>query len=131
MHALAGTWIANVDRSQRDPDHQFLRATMRFDVVGNTVSLTYGGVNASGRHEHGGQTLIADGKEHSMPEAPDMVAVSTLEPRALLTIGKKAGVEMGRAAYEVSEDGQTMTAAVSGLDASGKAFEQVIVFDRD
>jgi hypothetical protein len=30
----------------------------------------------------------------------------------------------------VSPDGQTMTATVSGIDAAGKTFDQVIVFDR-
>jgi hypothetical protein len=59
------------------------------------------------------------------------VGMSTLEPRALQSIGKKDGVVIGRAIYEVSEDGRMLTATVSGVDASGKAFDQVIVFDRE
>ena len=31
MHALTGMWIANIAHSRRDPNHQFHRATMRFD----------------------------------------------------------------------------------------------------
>jgi hypothetical protein len=31
----------------------------------------------------------------------------------------------------LSEDGRTMTATVSGIDANGKAFERMIVFDRE
>ena len=38
---------------------------------------------------------------------------------------------IGRATYEVSEDGQMLTATVSGVDASGNVFDQVIVFDRE
>src|SRR5215216_3170783 len=30
MHALTGSWIANIDRSHRDPNHLFHRATIRF-----------------------------------------------------------------------------------------------------
>jgi hypothetical protein len=45
-------------------------------------------------------------------------------------MGKKDGTILGRGTYEVSEDGQTMTATVSGIDAAGKPFDQVIVFDR-
>jgi hypothetical protein len=131
MHALSGTWIANLDRSRRDPNHQFHRATVRFDVDGSTVSLAYGGVNASGRQEHGAQTLRADGQEHLLPEAPGVVAVSTLDARTLRTVAKKDDKEVGRAAYDVSEDGRTMTATVSGLDAAGQLFDQIIVFDRD
>ncbi len=73
----------------------------------------------------------ADGQEHAVPEAPGVVAISTLEPRAFHSIGKKDGVMIGRATYEVSEDGRMLTAIVSGVDASGKVFDQVIVFDRE
>jgi hypothetical protein len=33
MHALTGTWIANLEQSRRDPNHQFHRATMRFEEL--------------------------------------------------------------------------------------------------
>jgi len=42
----------------------------------------------------------------------------------------KDGAAIGRSSYEVSDDGRTLTATMSGIDASGKAFDQVIVFDR-
>jgi hypothetical protein len=131
MHMLIGTWIANLEQSRRDRNHQFSRATIRFEVDGHAVSLAYGGINASGRHEQGGQTLIADGHEHPLPEAPGVVVVSTLGPRALHTAATRDGAVVGQAAYEVSEDGSTMTATVSGVDAKGISFEQVIVFDRE
>lgn len=131
MHALVGTWIANLEQSQRDPNHQFQRATMRFDVAGETVSLVYGGINASGRQEHGRQVLHADGQEHAVQEAPGIVAVTALEPGLLRTTATKDGVVVGRAAYKASDDGRTMTATVSGVDAAGRAFDQVIVFDRE
>ena len=131
MHALTGTWIANLDQSRRDPSHQFHRATMRFEVTGDRVSLAYGGINASGRYEQGGQTIHADEQEHSVPEAPGVVAISTLGARALQSVGKKDGTVVDLATYQVSEDGRTMTATVSGIDVSGKSFDQVIVFDRE
>jgi hypothetical protein len=104
---------------------------MRFEVVGDRVSLVYGGVNASGRHEQGGQSFHADGQEHAVPEAPGVVVVSMLAPRAFHSTGKMDGVVIGRATYEVSEDSRMLTATVSGVDASGKVFDQVIVFDRE
>jgi hypothetical protein len=131
MHALTGAWIANVERSRRDPNHQFQQATIRFDITGSAVSLTYGGVNASGRQEHGGQTLEADGQEHALAEAPGVFAITILEPRVLRTVAIRNDTVLGRATYEVSEDGRTLTAAVSGLDAAGKSFDQVIIFDRE
>jgi hypothetical protein len=131
QHPLTGTWIANIDQSQRDPNHQFHRATMRFELVGDRVSLFYGGINASGRQEEGARSFHVDDQEHAVPEAPGVVAINTLEPCALHSIGKKDGMVIGRATYQVSEDGQILTATVSGIDASGKVFDQVIVFDRE
>jgi hypothetical protein len=129
MHALTGTWIANVEESRRDPNHQFSRATMRFEVAGDVVTLAYGGINASGRHEQGVQTLHADGHPHAVVDASGVATISTLAARGLQTVGLANGAEVGRARYEVSEDGRTMTATVSGIDGNGKAFDQVIVFD--
>ena len=131
MHPLTGSWIADVAHSRRDPNHQFSRATMRFEIAGDRVSLSYGGVNASGRQEQGAHTFQADGHERPVPEAPGVVASCALTPRALQTVGRKDGAVVGRAVYEVAGDGRSMTATVSGLDASGKSFDQVIVFDRE
>ena len=130
MHPLTGTWIANVAQSQRHANHQFQNATMRFDVSGDSVSLTYEGVNASGRHEGSTQRLDADGQERPVPEAAGVMTISTLTPRGLESIGKKDGALIGRSTYEVSDDGQTLTATVSGIDGGGRPFDQVIVFDR-
>lgn len=131
MHALTGLWIADVEKSRRDPNHQFSSATMRFEVADDRVTLTYGGINASGRHEQDGQTIHADGQPHAVPEASGMATISRLDARALETMALANGAEVGRATYEVSEDGRTMTATVSSIDANGRTFDQVIVFGRE
>ena len=130
MHPLHGTWVANLSKSTRHANHQSQNATMRFDVGTDTVVLSYEGVNASGKHESSTQTIHADGQERPVPGAPGIVAISTLEPRRLESSARKDGVALGRGTYEVDEEGSTLTATVSGVDASGKPFDQVIVFDR-
>jgi hypothetical protein len=130
MHPLHGTWIANLSKSTRHANHQFQNATMRFDVGTDTVVLSYEGVNASGKDESSTQTIHTDGQEHPVPGAPGIVVISTLEPRRLESSARKDGVALGRGTYEVDEEGRTLTATVSGVDASGKPFDQVIVFDR-
>jgi hypothetical protein len=130
MHPLHGTWIANLSKSTRHANHQFQNATMRFDVGTDTVVLSYEGVNASGKYESSTQTIHADGQERPVPGAPGIVAISTLEPRRLESSARKDAVALGRGTYEVDEEGRTLTATVSGVDASGKPFDQVIVFDR-
>jgi hypothetical protein len=131
MHPLSGTWVADPSKSQRHANHQFQSATMRFEISGSTVSLSYSGVNASGQREESAQMLCADGLEHGVEQAPGIVVINTLDERALHCIAHKDAAEVGRGTYEVSEDDQTMTAIVSGVDASGRPFDQVIVFDRD
>jgi hypothetical protein len=129
---FSGTWVANIAKSKRHPNHLFKSAKMRFEVSAEVVSLTYTGVNMSGVEESGTSKLYPDGKEHAIAEAPGFVAVSRwLGPRILETVGKKDGKVVGRSTYEISEDGKTLTANMTGIDASGSTFEQVILFERE
>lgn len=133
MNPLTGVWIANIARSQRHANHQFRSATLRFDISDGAISLTQAGANNSGKHESSTLTLQPDGEEHAAsPQAPGVVVVTRwIGANVLETIGKKGDDVLGRATYEVSPDGRTLTARVAGTDASGAAFEQVIVFDRE
>src|SRR3954454_8514742 len=130
MHPLAGSWIANVARSQRHANHQFASASMQFEITPVQVKLSYEGVNASGKREHSAQVIHADGLEHAHPQAPGITIVSTLGPRGLQSTARKGDAVIGGGSYDVSEDGAVMTATVRGVDANGQAFDQVIVFDR-
>ena len=130
MHPLIGSWIANIEKSSRHEDHRFANAMMHFTVAHDEVRLSYEGVNASGRLERSEQVLRADGLPHDQPLAPGLVVTTSLGPRGFQSSATKDGALMGHGSYDVSEDGNTMTASVTGIDGSGKAFEQVIVFDR-
>ena len=130
-HPFDGTWIANIGKSQRHPNHQFHSATLRFEVSGNTVTLIHGGINASGKEEAGRTVLEADGREHELPQAPGVVVVTRwIGPRVLESEGRINGRSTGKGTYAVSDDGATLTATVAGIDRSGAPFEQVIVIDR-
>jgi hypothetical protein len=130
MHPLIGSWIANIEKSSRHENHRFANATVQFAVAHDEVRLIYEGVNASGKLERGEQVLRADGLPHDHPLAPGIVVTSSLGPRGFQSSATKDGAMMGHGSYDVSEDCNTMTATVTGIDGSGKAFEQVIVFDR-
>ena len=132
QNPFVGLWKATLSKSKRDPNHQFEEATLQFAVAGDTVTLTHGGINASGHRESGVTTLQADGKEHPLPAAPGVVLVTRwVGSHVLDTVSRKDGQAAGHGVYEVSTDGHTLTATVSGTDASGTEFEQVIVFDRE
>jgi hypothetical protein len=132
MNPFLGTWIANIEKSRRHVDHQFQSATLTFEISGDVVSLTHAGVNMAGKSESGTTVLNADGQEHPVsPQAPGVVAVTKwIGTHVLTTQATKEGRLVGSATYAVSDDGKTLTATVAGIDAAGKLFDQVIVFDR-
>lgn len=132
MNPLQGTWKANIEKSKRHQNHQFHSAELTFDVAGERVTLTQSGVNMSGKRESSTLEFHTDGVDREVsPQAPGVVVAATwLTPRTLETVGRKDDKVLGRGSYEVSEDGATLTATVSGVDGSGAEFSQVIVFDR-
>lgn len=132
MNPFTGSWTANLDKSQRHANHQFASATMTFDVTDESVSMAYGGVNAAGKVESSALVFYPDGLEHPVsPQAPGVMMVCNWEgTHRLNTEARKGDAVLGRGSYEVSSDGRILTATMSGVDASGAAFEQVIVFDR-
>src|SRR5262245_30675203 len=132
MNSFLGTWIANIEKSRRHVNHQFQSATLTFEVSGGVVSLIHAGVNMAGKTESGTTVLNPDGREHPVsPQAPGVVALTKwVGTHLLATEARKDGQVVGSATYAVSDDGKTLTATVAGIDAAGKSFDQVIVFDR-
>ncbi len=130
--AFVGEWTANLSKSQRDANHQFAGATMRFEGEGDALHVIVSGINASGNEESSTTTYYPDGREYPVAQAPDTVSVAEwVGPRTLDTKAKTGGALVGHGIYEVSDDGQTLTATIWGTDARGRAFEQIIVFDRE
>lgn len=131
-HPLAATWNANLSKSKRHPNHLFKNATLRFTISDDVVTLSYSGVNMSGVEEKGTTTFHPDGKEHPLEGLPGAVEVSRwVGARILETVASKDGKVLGQSTFEVSSDGNTLTANLKGTDASGARFEQVIVCDRE
>ena len=131
MDPFTGGWTANLSKSRRHTNHQFASATMNFEVTGDVVSLAYAGINAAGKQESNRIVLHADGLEHPLSEAPGVVVLSQwVGTHRIETRASKGENVLGHGSYEVSSDGSALTATVSGTDAGGASFEQVIVFDR-
>ncbi len=132
MNPFTGTWVANLSKSQRHPNHHFQSAKLHFEVSDDSLSLMHEGVNMAGQHESGTTVFYPDGKEHEVPQAPGVIVVTEwVGTHVIDTQALKNGQLVGHGTYEVSADGATLTATVSGTDASGEAFQQTIVFDRE
>jgi len=132
MPLITGRWTANLAASRRHANHQFLSAALDIEASDDRVTIVHSGVNMSGRHEEGTSTLQTDGVERpASPQTPGVAVVNSWPtPRLLESVARKDGVVVGRGTYEMSEDGRSLVAVVSGTDAAGSAFEQRIVFDR-
>jgi hypothetical protein len=131
-HLFEGIWNANLSKSQRHENHQFKSARLKFEISDDLVLLTFTGINMAGKEESGTRRIHTDGKEHPVTESPGVVEISKWATSHVLEItAKKDGSVIGESKYEVSKDGKLLTATVKGIDAKGRSFEQIIVFDRE
>ena len=117
---FVGRWTADLSKSMRHPDHPFVRATLEFDVLGDTVTIVDVVIDTAGREERGSNTLQADGQEHP-GEYGYMVRATWLGSHQLEVVVKKNGAVEGRVHYQVSPDADTLTLSTDRL---------VGVFDR-
>ena len=129
---FTGIWIADLEKSQRDANHQFSGLTIKFEFVDDTVLLTYSGINKAGHAEGATRKLHPDGKERPIPEAPAYTQIDRWRASKVLeSVSMKGGQVAGHSTYEISSDKKTLTARVKGIDASGRPFEQIIVLNRE
>jgi hypothetical protein len=78
LQLIAGTWKANLSKSQRDPNHQFQSLTVHVEVSDEAVLLSFTGVNLAGeqvaitrkRSQYSGRDA-----EHPMHMAREMALV--------------------------------------------------------
>lgn len=128
---LAGTWTLNVARSRfagPPPKSQ----TTRLDAVTGGVREVVDRVNADGSTTHWDVTVMFDGRDTPINGDPsrDTVAFTRVDDRTADVVNKKGGLVVSRMRIVVAPDGRTRTNTVTALDASGRAIESTMVFDR-
>ena len=133
---FVGVWTADVSRSKRHPANEFQRATLRFAVDGDTVTITDVVVNAAGQEERGTNTILVDGVERRSGRGDRYALVALWHgPRIIETIAREDGVIVGRGTYEVSADGRTLTLSSGNASANADGwqsdFDQKIVLHRE
>lgn len=117
---FAGTWRADVSRSNRHPENLFQQATLEFSVAGDTVTIVHDAIDGSGRPDRGTNTLSCDGVERSNEHGYRMTARWDGAHRIEI-MSTFAGLDQRLAAYEVSADAGTLLIT---------ALQQRLVFDR-
>ena len=121
---FTGSWSADLSRSRLDPKLGITGADITFGVTGNVITLASSVTLASGKPITERDTLRADGTETPAVTPGAVHVANWVGSHVLALITRKGNQNLALITYEVSADGQTLTARTSGL------VEQVIVFKR-
>ena len=122
---FVGSWSADLSQSRLDPKLPLKGADITISVTGNVITLASSVVMPSGETIQERETLRADGTETAGTLTTGVVHVANwVGSNVLALVTKKGNQNIALIIYEVSTDGQTLTARTSGL------IEQVVIFKR-
>jgi hypothetical protein len=122
---LAGSWSADMSRSRLDPKMPFKEIDLTIGVTGNAVTVASSLIMPSGAKVQERETFHADGTETAATQYKGAAHVANwLGPQVFALITKKGGEIVAVITYQVSSDGQTLTARTAG------PIEQTVVFTR-
>ena len=122
---FAGRWSADLSQSRLDPKMPLKGADIPISVTGNVITIASSLVMPSAQTIQERETLGADGTETAATLTAGVVHVANwVGSHVLALITRKGNQNIALITYEVSTDGQTLTARTSG------GIEQVVVFKR-
>ena len=122
---LAGSWSADLSRSRLDPKMPFKEIDITLGVTGNAVTVASSLVMPNGAKLQERETFRADGTETAATQYQGVTHVANwIGPQVFALITKKGSEIVALITYQVSSDGQTLTARTSG------PIDQTIVFKR-
>ena len=122
---FVGSWSADLSQSRLDSKMPIKGADVTISVTGNVITLASSVVMPSGETIQERETLRADGTETAGTLTTGVVHVANwVGSHVLALITKKGNENIALITYQVSTDGQTLTARTSGL------IEQVVIFKR-
>jgi hypothetical protein len=122
---FVGTWSADLSQSRLDPKMRLKGAEITIGVTGNVITLASSVLLPSGETIQERETFRADGTETAATLRPGVVHVANwVGSHVLAIISNKGAQNLALITYQVSTDGQTLTARTSGL------VDQVVVFKR-
>ena len=127
-----GTWKLNAEKSKYSPGPAPKSATAKFEVAGDSITLTTDGVSADGKTAHGSYTSKFDGKDVPWTGNPDADTASSrrIDANTYENASKKAGKVTITSKVVVSKDGKTLMVTQTGKNAKGESVSNQLVYDR-
>jgi hypothetical protein len=132
MHdAQMGTWKLNEAKSKIAPGAA-KNTTVVYEVAGDEVKVIVDGVDKDGKPSHNEWTGKFDEKDYPVTGDPtsDMRAYKMVDDHTLALTVKKDGKITVTGKIVVSPDGKSRTLTTNGVDADGKKFKSIAVYDK-
>ncbi len=129
---LIGTWELNLGKSKFSPGPAPKSETRTYVAAGADIKASFKGVDADGKPTARQLTVNYDGKDRPETGNPDADSLSLKRIDAFTTefTEKKAGKVVTTGTRVISRDGKVMTITSKGTNAKGKAFSDVMVFEK-
>jgi hypothetical protein len=131
--AHIGTWKLNVAKSKFDPGPASKSETRKYEATDGGYKFSGTTVTADGSTHTSAFTVKYDGKDYPYtadPNGADTLAVKLVDANHLDSTAKKGGKMLYTSKVVVSDGGKVMTISSKGTNGSGKAFNNVLVYDR-
>ncbi|MGB7738332.1 MAG: hypothetical protein WBM03_04405 [Steroidobacteraceae bacterium] len=129
---IIGTWQLNVAKSTFKPGPAPKSHSRTYTATADGIELTYDTVAADGSATNGKSSFKDDGKDYPITGSKDFdtVSLKRIDASTVESTQKKAGKVVGTTLRTVSKDGKVMTLKLTGKDAKGQAYDNVMVFDK-
>ena len=127
-----GTWQLNVAASKYSPGPAPKSHQLKIEAAGKAEKVTSEQVTADGTKLVVEYTAEYDGKPHPIKgsAAADSVTLKRIDAHTTDRVDSKGGKTVTTYHRVVSKDGKTMTVTIKGSDATGKAVNNVVVFEK-
>ncbi len=129
---VLGTWKLNVVRSKFTPGPGWRSQMRTYRSTSTGVSVTWTGMNAGGETMRVSYTYAYDGRDYPMVGSAnyDTLNAVRIDACTVRSEEKRGDKVVGIAVRTVSRDGKVLTITDDGTDRKGRAFSQILVFDR-
>jgi hypothetical protein len=127
-----GTRQLNLAKSKNRPGPPPRSVTLNIAQDGQNVRDTVQTIDAQGNASTGVVMHIYDGQPHPATTSPDFDAtvITRVDANTLIASRLKAGKLVQIATFVMSQDGKTLTVAVTGIDRNGQAVNSTAVYDK-
>ncbi len=129
---VLGTWKLDPAKSKFTPGPAPKSQTRTYAETAQGTAMTFTGVAANGSPMSGQSTFKYDGKDYKITGSPDYdtLSLKRLNGSTVRADLKKGGKVVGTTIRTLSGHGKVLTLASRGTGATGAAFDNVMVFDK-